>query len=150
MAQGILEAELSARNQNNAVVDSAGTGNWHTGNPPDSRAISTVKTKGIDISSQRARQIKPADFDQFDMIIAMDQDNYDDIMELAERANISQDARTKVSMCLDFSSISKGGDVPDPYYGAEGGFTQVLSLLEDACSGIANNITGNITSTSSQ
>jgi len=141
MAQGVLEAELAARNITDVDVDSAGTGDWHTGNPPDARAISTAKTQGIDISSQRARQIKPDDFKEFDMILAMDKDNYQDIMEIAERANIVQNDRKKVSMCLDYSSIARGEDVPDPYYGAEGGFMQVLALLEDACGGIADHVT---------
>lgn len=141
MAQGVLEAELAARNISGIDIDSAGTGDWHTGSPPDARAISTAKTQGIDISNQRARQITPADFEKFDMILAMDKDNYHDMMEIAERANVAPQDRKKVTMCLDYSSIARGEDVPDPYYGAEGGFMQVLALLEDACSGIADHIT---------
>lgn len=146
MAQGLLEAELASRNMSHTLIDSAGTGDWHTGNAPDSRAISTTKAQGIDISSQRARQIQPTDFEKFDLILAMDKDNYHDMMDMAERANIPQNQRKKVAMCLDFSTIDHGGDVPDPYYGADGGFIQVLALLEEACSGIADHIT----STSSQ
>ena len=141
MAQGLLEAELAARSISHVMVDSAGTGDWHTGNPPDSRAISTAKAQGVDISNQRARQIMLADFAKFDLILAMDKDNYQDMMEMAEQANIPQEQREKITMCLDFSTIDRGGDVPDPYYGAPGGFIQVLALLEEACSGIADHVT---------
>ena len=75
MAEGILRAELEKRNLNHIEVDSAGTSNWHIGNPPDSRAIATAAKIGINISSQRARQITVKDFDEFDLIIAMDNDN---------------------------------------------------------------------------
>lgn len=149
MAQGILEAELSSRGITGAFVDSAGTGDWHTGNQPDSRAISTVQTRGIDISGQRARQLKLADFKNFDMIIAMDRDNYTDIMALAARVSNPKAAREKVSMCLDYATNNKSSDVPDPYYGAQGGFGEVLALLEDSCSGLADHITS-ANSTSAQ
>lgn len=143
MAHGLLEAELAARNISHVIVDSAGTGDWHTGNAPDSRAISTAKAQGVDISNQRARQIQLADFTKFDLILAMDKDNYQDMIEMAERADLPQEQKEKIVMCLDFSTIDHGGDVPDPYYGAKGGFIQVLALLEEACGGIANHIISN-------
>ncbi len=135
MAEGFLRAELKKRGLSRIEVDSAGTSNWHIGNPPDSRAIATAAKHGIDISGQRARQITPEDFERFDLIIAMDADNYTDLQALAPSASLKQ-----LVMCLDFSSMTNGGNVPDPYYGGQEGFNLLIGMLKDACKGIANHI----------
>lgn len=135
MAEGILQAELEKRQLSHIEVDSAGTSNWHIGNPPDSRAIATAANIGIDISEQRARQITVEDFDEFDLIVAMDNDNYSDLQALAPNADSKQ-----LVMCLDFSSMTNGGNVPDPYYGGQDGFNLLISMLQDACEGIANRL----------
>ncbi len=135
MAEGILRAELEKRGMSDSTVDSAGTSNWHIGNQPDSRAIATAAKHGFDISDQRARQITIKDFDKFDLIVAMDADNFDDLKQLAPTAPPSQ-----LVMCLDFSSTTRGGNVPDPYYGGQQGFDLLVGMLEDACNGIADHL----------
>lgn len=135
MAEGILRAELKKRGLSHIEVDSAGTSNWHIGNRPDKRAIATAANHGIDISSQRARQITADDFDKFDLIVAMDTDNYADLQALAPSASPKQ-----LVMCLDFSSLGSGGNVPDPYYGGQEGFNLLVGMLEDACKGIADHL----------
>ena len=135
MAQGILRAELDKRGLSDVEVASAGTSSWHIGNPPDSRAIDIAARHGIDISNQRARQVSPADFENFDLIIAMDADNFADLKSLAPAY-----CAKKLVMCLDFNPQTSIRDVPDPYYGAADGFDQVMAILKDACHGIADHI----------
>jgi len=136
MAQGVLQAELHHRGILDIEVDSAGTGSWHIGNRPDSRAIETAARHGIDISTQRARQVRPSDFNDFDLIIAMDADNFADLEHLQSSKNPQQ-----LVMCLQFSKASDLRDVPDPYYGDQDGFEHVMTILKDACHGIADHIT---------
>lgn len=136
MAHGILEAELVRRGITDISVDSAGTSNWHIGSPPDDRAIATTARHNIDISDQRARQVSPADFLAFDLIIAMDSENH---AKLKNMAPAGQDH--KLVKCLDFGTLTNASDVPDPYYGGPDGFNQVMVMLQDACQGIADRIT---------
>jgi protein-tyrosine phosphatase len=136
MAEGILRAKVENSGLKGVTIDSAGTSNWHIGNAPDRRAITTTAAKGIDISYLRARQITPADFEKFDLIIAMDRDNDEDM-----KAVSAPEHHQKIRLCLDFSSLLRGGDVPDPYYGGDDGFKQVWTLLDDACDGILREMT---------
>ncbi|HFC04206.1 MAG TPA: low molecular weight phosphotyrosine protein phosphatase [Rhizobiales bacterium] len=136
MAHGIMESELEKRGLSHINVDSAGTSNWHIGNPPDSRAIATAAQIGVDISNQHARQITPEDFNNFDLILAMDTDNFKDLQAMAPKNSTAE-----LAMCLDFSSLNSGGNVPDPYYGGQEGFNLLIGMLEDACKGIADHIT---------
>ena len=140
MAQGILQAELNRRGIFDIEVDSAGTGSWHIGNQPDSRAIETAARHNIDISGQRARQVSQADFNDFDLVIAMDADNFADLEHLQPSEN-SQQLAQKLAMCLQFDKASTLRDVPDPYYGDQDGFEHVMTILKDACHGIADHIT---------
>ena len=135
MAHGILEAELARRGRSDIIVDSAGTSNWHIGNRPDARAIETTARHGIDISGQKARQVTRKDFDSFDLIVAMDAENFADLKAMAPDFD-----RKQLVKCLNFSSLTSDGDVPDPYYGGRDGFTHAMTLLTDACQGIANHI----------
>ncbi|MET3731586.1 low molecular weight protein-tyrosine-phosphatase [Moheibacter stercoris] len=118
LAEGIMRH----RTDGNWIVDSAGTGNWHVGNRPDKRSIAIAQKYGIDISTQRARQFSSKDFDQFDLIFAMDSSNYTDILELAK----TDEHRSKVKLMLG------EGNVPDPYYGGDDGFEHVFQLLDEA------------------
>jgi len=136
LAEGILRAEIDRRGLQDVTIDSAGTSSWHVGEKPDRRAIATAKRRGVDISRQHARQIKPADFDEFDMILAMDSDNFDHIQSMA-----TPDQQTKLAMCLDFAPQTATKDVPDPYYGGQRGFDEVFDLLSKAANGIADHIT---------
>ena len=134
MAEGIMAAELARRGITGVEIDSAGTGSWHTGEPPDKRATAEVAKRGIDISHLRARQVTSADFDHFDIIIAMDRDNFANLCAVAGPAR-----EHKVKMFLDFAP---GGnrDVPDPYYGGPQGFSLVLNLLEMAAAGLCDQL----------
>ncbi len=113
------------------IVDSAGTGGWHVGGKPDSRMIMAASKRGVNISSI-ARQFKLEDFNRFDLILTMDNDNYETIMSLAKKASFKDCALIKP--ILSFARKTKLSEVPDPYYGGELGFEKVLDLLEDACS----------------
>ena len=112
-------------------IDSAGTGAWHKGDPPDPRSVRAGEARGYDFSGQTARQVIPADFFLFDHIIAMDRSNLEHL-----RAMHPEGARAQLHMMMDFSHQSAGQDVPDPYYGNDG-FDQVITLIEGAMSGIA-------------
>jgi len=117
-------------------VDSAGTSAYHVGDPPDSRQQATAAQKLIEIGDLRARQFITKDYDEFDIIYAMDQSNYDNILSLART---EKDAK-KVKMILNESTPGKHLSVPDPYYGGDSGFELVYNLLDDACSVIAKKI----------
>lgn len=123
------------------MIDSAGTGNWHIGNPPDARAQAAASRRGYQIDQLRARQIAVEDFSHFDHIIAMDLSNQSDLRALAADS-IEPDAAEKIQLMLSFSSTTDLKEVPDPYYGGENGFDHVLDLLESACSGLLSAIRG--------
>lgn len=133
LAEGILSSKLP---KDRFFIDSAGTGHWHSGQQPDKRSIETAKRHGIDISYQRARQIKKEDFEIFDKILVMDQSNYRDVLAIAP----NEAAKKKVSMILDVLFPNEDVDVPDPYYGHENGFEQVFEMLDEACDLIANQL----------
>ena len=125
LAEGILQSKL---NPELFTVDSAGTSSYHIGNKPDPRSISTAKKHHIDITKQRARQFTKQDFIDFDIIYAMDNSNFANIIALAK--NDAQ--HSKVKLILNESFPDKNLDVPDPYYGGDNGFEKVYTLLEDA------------------
>ena len=117
------------------VVDSAGTGDWHIGHKPDQRATKTAATRGFDLSDLRARQVEPTDFSRFDFILAMDEQNLRDLHALAPA-----DYPGKLCLFLDFAEKYSEREVPDPYYGGEQGFEQVLDMVEDAAKGLLTHI----------
>jgi protein-tyrosine phosphatase len=106
-------------------VESAGTGDWHVGQPPDERAQHHAKGRGYDLSAQRARQVRRRDFEDFDLIVAMDRGH----LAALER-QCPREHRGKLRMLVE------GRDVPDPYYGGADGFEDVLDLVEAACRGL--------------
>ena len=132
LAEGIMRAKLSK----DFIVDSAGTGGWHAGELPDKRSISTAKNRGLDITSQRARQFKISDFDTFDYIYVMDNSNYKDVMALAP----NDEAKSKVKLILNELFTNENVDVPDPYYGGQDGFENVFDMLNEACDVIAGKL----------
>lgn len=133
LAEGILQSKLSKKD---FLVDSAGTGGWHSGEQPDKRSVKIAKKYGIDISAQRARQLSVKDFDEFDYIYVMDSSNYKNVTALAP----NQDAKSKVKMIMNELFENENVDVPDPYYGGEDGFENVYRMLDEACAKIANKL----------
>jgi protein-tyrosine phosphatase len=132
MLKLLAEAELS----HHFEIDSAGTAGHHTGERPDSRALSAAKTRGIHLPS-RARCFEREDFARFDYVLAMDRHNYDDLLRLAP----SEAERSKVHMFLSFTNEFAGPtDVPDPYYGGGAGFEHVLDLCDRACRGFIEHV----------
>ena len=105
-------------------VDSAGTGAWHVGKPPDPRACATALQRGFDISHLRARQLSREDGQRFDHIVAMDADNLSNIERILKAPHVAQ-----VSRLLDFATGIPERDVPDPYYGGQEGFDRMFDLI---------------------
>ena len=133
IAQGILSSKTKHLN---VIVDSAGTAGYHTGSPPDSRSIEIAKRHNIDLQNQRARQFTRNDFDKFDIIYAMDTNNYAHLIALTK----NQKEKEKIRMILNEIEPGLFQSVPDPYYGGKNGFEKVYNLLEKACHKIVNQI----------
>ena len=112
-------------------VDSAGTHDYHLGEPPDSRAQQHARRRGYDLSGLRARQIERRDFASFDLVLAMDRGH----LRLLRRMS-PEEHRQKLHLYLEFATGQVGAEVPDPYYGGAGGFEAVLDLVEAASRGI--------------
>ncbi|MEM7624602.1 MAG: low molecular weight protein-tyrosine-phosphatase [Planctomycetota bacterium] len=121
-------------------IDSAGTIGYHTGNPADGRMRAAAKRRGYDLTS-RARQVTRDDLERFDLVVAMDQDNYDDLVALnsAERGRVRMLGSFLPEADGDGSPL--GPDVPDPYYGGADGFETVLDMIERACPAILDALT---------
>ncbi|MEL7482340.1 MAG: low molecular weight protein-tyrosine-phosphatase [Pseudomonadota bacterium] len=127
-AEGVLKAVANRRGVD-IVVDSAGTGAWHAGEPPDPRMQAAAARRGYNLSGQRARKATPADFQKFAFIYAMDQSNLNDLQAIAPASHDTVLAR-----------FLGDADVPDPYYGADDGFDHVLTLIEGAAGTILDRI----------
>jgi protein-tyrosine phosphatase len=131
-AEGIFRKVVTdARMHDRIIIDSAGTGDWHIGKAPDSRTINAAKVRGYDLSTLRARQVALADFDQYDFILAMDNANLTDLQRMAP-----PHYQGHLGLFLDFAQKATHREVPDPYYGGAAGFDLVLDLIEDAASGL--------------
>ncbi|HEU4485610.1 MAG TPA: low molecular weight protein-tyrosine-phosphatase [Povalibacter sp.] len=131
-AEGIFRHLLAQRQIDLEVeVDSAGTHDYHVGEPPDPRAIAAARRRGIDLSALRARSLQPQDFENFDLLIAMDEQN---LRELRSRSGPVYASRLRLMM--DFAPDVGRRAVPDPYYGGPQGFEEVLDLLEQASEGL--------------
>ncbi|MBT4881259.1 MAG: low molecular weight phosphotyrosine protein phosphatase [Flavobacteriales bacterium] len=133
LAEGILAHKTKHLN---LKVDSAGTAGYHIGKFPDSRSIEIANKYNIDLSNQRARQFSRADFDEFDIIYAMDTNNYAHLISLAS----NDEERNKIRMILNEINPNSCDSVPDPYYGGANGFQDIYTMLEKACNKIVQNI----------
>jgi protein-tyrosine phosphatase len=118
-------------------IDSAGLGDWHVGQAPDSRAQEAARRRGIDISAQCARQVTKADYARFDLLLAMDGSNLEDLVRLAPKP-----ARHKIRRFLDYAPQAGIKDVPDPFYGGREGFDHALDLIEQAARGLLADLLG--------
>ena len=123
--------------EDEVTIDSAGTGGWHVGAPPDERATAAAAARGITLQGA-ARKVRPSDFDEYDLLLAADRENVAALRSLAP----DDDARAKVRLLREFDPASRGGDldVPDPYYGGDDGFETVLDLVEAACTGLLDEV----------
>jgi protein-tyrosine phosphatase len=133
LAEGLLSSKLP---NDKFIIDSAGTGAYHIGKQPDQRSILVAKKNGIDISSQKARQFTSRDFENFDYIFAMDNSNYDNIIDLAK----NEVHKAKVDMILNHLFPGENVDVPDPYYGLQNGFDMVYEMLDETCTILAKKL----------
>lgn len=132
-AEGVLRTRARDRDIN-LFIDSAGTGAWHVGDPPDARMIQAAGKRGYAIGHQRARKVDLADFYEFDYLLAMDLSNHTDLLDLAP-PNRSCDIR----LFLDFADCETR-ETPDPYYGGTDGFAQVLDLIELGVDGFLDHV----------
>ena len=134
VAQGVFEDVLRREELEDEVfVDSAGTGSWHVGSPPDDRAQRSAFARGLDLSAQRARRISPDDCEEFDYILTMDEQNYRAVASLCR-------GKAVVRPFLDFAPHSPEREVPDPYGGGHDSFEYVLDLVEEASEGLLDDI----------
>lgn len=117
------------------AVDSAGTGDWHVGEPPDTRAQAAARTRGYDLSTLRARQVSAADFEAFDLLLAMDEANFAEL-----RRRCPPRHRDKVRLLMEFAPGATATEVADPYFGGANGFEQVLDQVEHACAGLLDTL----------
>ncbi len=126
MAEGVFSHVAGkAGHGETFVIESAGTGAWHIGNPPDPRAVAAARRRGIDLSAQKARQVRVEDFDDFDLVLAMDASNHANLLRMAPEAHAH-----KVRLFLEHLPDPLAREVPDPYYGGDEGFEVVLDLIE--------------------
>ena len=119
-------------------IDSAGTGGWHAGDPPDRRATEAARARGVTLEGA-ARQVRPRDFEHFDLLLAMDRENLRELRTFSDDGELAGKAR----LLREFDPASAGApdlDVPDPYYGGPGGFETVLDQVEAACRGLLDEI----------
>jgi protein-tyrosine phosphatase len=112
-------------------IDSAGTHDYHVGAPPDRRAVAAAKRRGIDLSELRARMVAAEDFAHYDLILAMDRENLDELKRRAPAVH-----HERIRLMMDFAPQAASRAVPDPYYGGAQGFEEVLDLLEEAANGL--------------
>ncbi len=133
-AEGVFETLINEKNiQEKFEIDSAGTHAYHVNEAPDLRAQRAAKERGIELNHIRARKVIYGDFESFDYILAMDDDNYDVLMEACP-----DEHQHKIKRFLDFAPHVDEREVPDPYYGGKFGFERVLNLVEEASQGFLN------------
>ena len=138
-AEGVMRHLVrEAGLEDEIVIDSAGTGGWHVGDPPDRRATAAARARGVTLEGG-ARQITVDDFEDFDLLLAMDRDNLAGIRAIAP----DEEAAAKARLLREYDPASAGApdlDVPDPYYGGPQGFETVLDQVEAACRGLLDEI----------
>ena len=137
-AEGVMRALVEREGlQEEIAVDSAGTGSWHVGSEPDERASAAARERGVELEGA-ARQVRRSDFEDHDLVLAMDVANLRELRRLAP----DEDARARVRLLRDFDPASDGQalEVPDPYHGGEDGFAEVFELVQAACEGLLADI----------
>jgi len=131
-AEAVFRAKVEeAGHEQQILIDSVGTHDYHIGNPPDLRTQRAAKQRGYDMSGLRGRQVEVADFTRFDYVLAMDNANMAILYRLCP-----QPQRDRLGLFLEYANKHKEREVPDPYYGGEDGFERVLDMVEDAATGL--------------
>ncbi len=134
-AHAVFERLVDAEGLSQHIeVDSAGTGAWHVGQPPDERAMAAAKVRGYRMAHLRARQVDPADLEAFDYVLAMDRSNLEHLRALCPRG-----LHERIALFLSHADCQED-EVPDPYYGGQDGFGLVLDLVESAAAGLLRDI----------
>ncbi|MBD9367953.1 low molecular weight protein-tyrosine-phosphatase [Xanthomonas sp. XNM01] len=132
LAEGALRTRIAASPLAGLVeVDSAGTGGWHAGDPPDRRAIACARRHGVDIGAQRARQLRAADFDDYDLLLCADAANLRDARQL-----VRPEQAGKLALLLEWAGLGQGREIPDPYHGGEDHFEEVWRLVDAAAQAV--------------
>jgi protein-tyrosine phosphatase len=135
-AQGVFRALVEREGLADRInTDSAGTIAYHVGEPPDRRARETAAKRGIDLSDLRARKAIAEDFERFDYLLAMDRDNYQELMAICPSGY-----EDRLHLFMDFAPQRPEAEVPDPYYGGVAGFDRVFDLVEDASRGLLEHV----------
>jgi protein-tyrosine phosphatase len=135
-AEGVFRKVLAERAPELDVqIDSAGTHGYHTGAPPDPRACRAAQRRGVDLKPLRARQVTARDFEHFELVIAMDEQNREFLVEACP-----PEYRSRIRLLLDFAPHLERREVPDPYYGGSTGFEHVLDLVEEAATGLLEHL----------
>jgi len=133
MAEGILR-DMIQKHGLGWSTDSAGTGDYHVGEQPDKRAMKTMHERGIDISDLRARHLRSSDFEEFDLLLAMDASNLRNMRAVAPNAELA----AKAKLIMDYAPSHAQREVPDPYFGGDEGFVEVYEMLTVACTKLIN------------
>lgn len=138
MLEGVLRHQLGQREAASGWrVDSAGTGNWHQGEPPDPRAVACLAARGIDIADLRARTVLPEDFCRFDLMLCADRSN---LRELQRRR--PAEGLAELALALDWAGVVRGGEIPDPYFGGCEGFEHVADLAGQVATALLDRLAG--------
>ena len=133
-AEGVMRAKLVAAGLD-VDVDSAGTHGYHVGAPPDERSQEHALKRGYDLSRLRARKLEARDFERFDLVLAMDDDNLANAQRLCPPAR-----RDRLKLLMSYAPQAGNPHVPDPYYSGDAGFEEVLDLVEAACDGLITSL----------
>ena len=135
-AEGVFRRLVAERAPGVQIeIDSAGTHDYHVGDPPDPRSIAAASRRGVDLRHLRARVIRDEDFERFDLIIAMDRLNRATLLERSP-----EPYRERIRLLMEFAANGDAEDVPDPYYGGAPGFERVLDLAEEAAAGLLDDV----------
>ena len=138
-AEAVLRKKVREAGLDDRIeVDSAGTADYHVDSPPDRRAVAHGARRGLEMSQLRGRQVELEDFDRFDVILAMDEDNLANLQRIRPAAS-----RAKVALLMSYAPQAGGREVPDPYYGGADGFEHVLDLVESAADGFIASVLSN-------
>lgn len=135
-AEGVFRAMAHAQGLASRVIaDSAGTHAYHVGEPPDQRSAAAALRRGFDLSPLRARKVRPTDFTDFDLLLAMDRSHLQQLSQMCPKG-----AEDRVKLFLSFAPQLNLRDVPDPYYGAGDGFERVLDMIEAGSRGLLDHV----------